>query len=255
MKSVMFKKSVVYATLLAAAMASGQASAAAISLSNSDFESGLTGWNTIGAVATTPSTTVTTHDNIVWTIGAAGSAMAQLQSSGSTIGSIESILGLAAGSLNALNTNANDGDLTNGSALYRAFSASAGDSISFAWDYVATDYIPFNDPAFALLIGPDASIEVLASIHGLGMAVGTSGHSGWQTFSETLDVTGDYTIAFVTTNDKDTVLNSHLFIDNVAGSCNPTCPPPVNNVPEPGSMALAGLALAGFAATRRRKSV
>jgi len=233
---------------------SASAFAAPISLSNADFETGdLSGWNTIGNVAATPSTSVTTYDSTLWTISAAGTTMAQLNSNGADVGTIESTLGLAAGTLQALNTNPNGGSLTNGSALYRSFTANAGDSISFAWDYVARDYVPYNDPAYAILIGPNVSVTVLASIHGLGQAVGTSGHSGWQTFSETFTVGGTYTLAFVTTNDKDQILDSALFIDASAGSCDPQCPPPVD-IPEPGSMALLGLGLLGLAAAKKRKS-
>ncbi len=247
------KQSLLCAALAAGALVAGQAVAAPLSLSNADFETcDLSGWSTLGSVFATPSTSVTTFDSTNWSIFAAGTAMAQLNSNGATLATIESTLGIVSGTLNALNTNPNGGGITNGAALYRSFTAQAGDSISFAWDYVARDYIPFNDPSFAILIGPDSSIDVLATINGLGQAVGTSGHSGWQTYSKTFATTGDYTLAFVTTNDKDTVLDSALFIDATAGSCNPTCPPPINKVPEPGVLALTGFAALNAFALRRR---
>lgn len=252
MNSSSLKKLFAFGALSIAAV---QANAAPITWANSDFEAGnLSGWSTIGNVSATPSTTVTTYDNVVWSIGAAGTTMGHLVSNGSSIGNIETTLGLASGTLNALNTNVNGGNLTNGSALYKTFSANAGDSITFSWDYVATDYIPFNDPAYALLIGANSSVSVLASIHGLGQAVGTSGHSGWQTFAANFATAGTYTLAFVTTNDKDTILDSHLFIDSTSGSCTPKCPPPVG-VPEPSGLMLFGLGLLGLGAMRKRKLV
>ena len=242
---------------LLAASASLSAVAAPIILPNADFETGnLNGWSTLGTVIATPSTTVTTSGAVVppvtYTISAAGTTMAQLISSGSSIGAIEVGLGLSSGTLQALNTNPNGGTLTDGSALYQTFTANAGDTISFAWNYVATDYIPFNDPAYAILIGSSADVQVLASIHGQGVAVGTSGNSGWINYNATFASSGTYTLAFVTTNDKDTILDSVLHIDATAGSCVPNCPP-LNEVPEPGTLAIVGLGLAALGASRKRK--
>lgn len=248
----------VSAITLGAFLCASTAIAAPIVLTNAGFETGdLSGWTALGpTVVATPSTNVVTFDSTNWVITAHDNWMAKLNPDGVGVATIEAALGVAAGSLNALNTNANGGSITDAAAIYQNFSGNAGDNLSLFWDYVATDYIPFNDPSFAIVIAPDGSVDisVLASIHGLGIDVGTSGHSGWQEFSYDLTQTGDYKVAFVVTNDKDQVLDGVLFIDDQPGSCQPACPPPVTGIPEPATMGLLGAGLVGLAWLRRRRA-
>lgn len=137
--------------------------------------------------------------------------------------------------LQGLNSN---GPLTNGAGIYQDFTGNAGDVVTMFWDYVARDYIPFNDPAFALIRQPDGSVqtEVLASIHDGGLEVGTSGHARWQEFNFTLTQSGVHRIGFAVTNDRDTVLNAALFLDNEEGgsSAEPGRTPSFPVLPNPG---------------------
>ena len=234
MDKLQFKKSMLCRALpVVMVVASTQmASAAPITLINQDFETGdLTGWNTLGQVTAAGLTNVTTSNGTNYEITPNGTTMAFLDSFGATVEEIESFLGLSTGSMSAaVSDQAQDGstyNLTNGSAISQSFIANAGDTIDMSWNYAARDYIPFTDPSFAILSAPDGTtfIDVLAST-GPGLVTGSDGISGVFSFAQQLDQTGEYTLAFAVTNSSDTVLNATLFIDNAAGTCNPSCNPP-----------------------------
>lgn len=104
---------------------------------------------------------------------------------------------------------------------------------SFDWFFQATDALPYNDYSFFNIGAGNVTLASVAS-------VGSSGNSGLQTLNLGTAYTGS--ITFGVYNDIDSIADSTLTISNVATA-----------VPEPSSLALLGLGIAGLAFTRKRK--
>lgn len=167
-----------------------------------DFEGHLDRWQVLGAVEFGDAD----YFDVVPT---SGSQEVCLTASGAAQSEIESFLGLAAGSLDGLGSAATDG-----AAIKTSLSHAPGQvEVSFDWNFVADDYLPFNDFSFYVSAG-DEVLAKLASISD----VGSYGSSGWQTQTFTLTVpeSGVLDIGFGICNDSDMSADSFLFVDNIS---------------------------------------
>lgn len=217
--------------------------AAVITLTNQGFELGnVSGWSTSGDVSAGGTTVINS-----WTVGPAGSYMAILSSTdggGSSVASLESFFGVTSGLLSG---GLPPGSATNGSGIYQDFSGNAGDTVTMYWAYVATDYNPFNDPAFAVVTGPGVEqLTVLASIWNGGSTVGSYGATGWHAFTYVLPSAGNYRLGFGVVNTDDDIVPGYLFLDDAPGTLTG------GEIPEPGTLALLGAGLAAIGLLRRR---
>lgn len=246
----------VVAVALLALLALTLASASAFP--NQGFESGLAGWSSVDTtVVGTQTVNVSCGSTgaLTWTVSpfADGSQMARLAPA-STIMSTAAWaqLGLSAATITYLNgvfPNSTDYAI-----VYRDLDLVAGDSFVMAWNYVATDYAPFNDGSFVTLINVSDATAPLPLINGLvgdlqvlGVTVdngtgtyvtGDCGSTGWQTTSFEVRYTGTYRLGFAAFNLTDTVRSPIVFVDEAAGGTlrngedfppippSPTPPPP-----------------------------
>lgn len=180
----------------------------------------------------------------------------------------------------------------NGSLLRSSvFSANAGDSLDFWFNYITSDGGNFTDYAWARLLSPDltqvamlftartspsgnivpgsdlpgieATIDPLTvtiigshpSWSPLGSDSGGCfdtgcGYTGWINSKYTIAIAGNYILEFGVANWDDDSYQSGLAFDGITVGGRPID----NPVPEPASLALVGLGIAGLAWRRRRSA-
>lgn len=232
--------------MLAAALG---AQAAVITLNNHGFELGnASGWTTSGIVNVQATATIAAGPN-TWLYGPAGSFMAVLSAGEGfdmpSVASLETFFGVTPGLLSG---GLPPGTATVGSGIYQDFSGNAGDTVRMYWAYAATDYAPYNDPAFVVVTGPGVEqLTVLASIDNGGITVGSYGATGWQSFIYTLPATGAYRLGFGVVNTGDSIVPGYLLLDNAAGTFS-------GEIPEPGAFVLVGAGLLALGALRLRRT-
>lgn len=243
-ESNMKNKILALAVVTASAGFCTSAMAAPAQLANQGYEAGLEGWISSGDVTATSESTVATGPGD-WIITPHQTQMAQLNSNSTEVQELDTFFGLNAGTIDAALT----GDVTNGAGIKQSFTGLAGDTLTQYWDFVARDYIPFNDSAFVVING---QVTVLASIENGGIEVGDYGYTGWQSFSYTLPADGTYTVGFGVVNMQDTALDGVLFLDNQAGDARFV---PASTIPEPEAYAMLLAGLAFISVMTKRKSL
>jgi len=235
---------------LAAASSSAQ-------VANGDFESGLAGWATIGdaslVAAPAPfgsqlwltTASVLDQDDSPLAAGAlnrSGTAAVDLFSSNA----LTAFFGLSPTGLDP--DPAAGIQAIEGSAARQSFSASAGDVLSFRWNFGTSEQGDLAQGDYGFLV-IDGEIKVLArpSDATLAGSFGNALQTGYASYSVTLGTTGTHTLSFGVVDVGDISVTSTLAIDGVT----------ITAVPEPASWAtmLAGLvALSAFGRARSRRS-
>lgn len=202
---------------------------------NGSFEQGLFGWQSTKSVGSINSSIgVNPTDGYFQT--------SLVTNSSASAASIEKFLGLTRGSLSTLGNGVANG----GAAIKQTFTASAGDVVSFDWNFLTDEGTPNarnNDFAFFSLTGltelADTKVSFVDSLSPFRE------ETGYQTTSYNITTAGTYTLGFGVINSGDRKVQSGLLVDNVSSE----------PVPEPASMLgiLAFGALGGKKLLKRKQ--
>lgn len=184
-----------------------------------------------------PAVTATT-----WTFAPYGSYAAALQPNTSvTFDQATAALGLSAGDNTALKTMMNQqaaasgfgaGNPTDAAWITKTVNLTAGITYTMSWNYIGTDYVPFNDGSITSLVYEGSGSSTVTVNNGVGnyallgftnpgtgdYSTGTFGSTGWQMSTYQVSVTGQYRLGFAVFNLDDMGLSPVLLIDSQPGS-------------------------------------
>ena len=178
-----------------------------------------------------------------WQFSAYGNNMLALQpgpsNQWSTVGTT---LGLTSTQITSLSTllqqqaqtsGFGSGSITNSAFVHRTVTLTAGTTYQMAWNYIGTDYVPFNDGSITTLVGTGATAGVTPTVNNytqnyalLGFtnpgtgdySAGTFGSTGWQVSTYSVPTSGDYQLGFAVFNLDDTGLSPVLLVDDLQGA-------------------------------------
>ena len=203
------------------------------------------GWssNGSGVAVTTGVQNYSPGGGKTWTINPYGSYMGSIQPGTGSVSfdSTTASLGLTSvensAIKNYLSYQANNGGggnptPTNSSWIKQRVTLQVGTTYSIAWNYLSTDYTPWNDGSMITLTHATNS-NVTPTLNNkqqryglLGFtnpgtgeyATGSYSSTGWQVAVFTVPETGDYDLGFTSFNLGDQSLSPILFVDQVQGS-------------------------------------
>ena len=201
-----------------------------------------TSWSSSGSGAqvTTGVTNYCPGGGKCWTITPYGQYMLSIQAGGDspTFDNAATSIGLTSTDINAIkayltyqsqNGGGGNPTPTNASFVKRSVFLEAGKTYTYAWNYLSTDYTPYNDGSLVAITGGPGNATVNNETSGYALlgftnpgtgnyATGSYGSTGWQLIQFTVSATGTYTLGFMSFNLGDTALSPILFIDEVTGS-------------------------------------
>lgn len=195
------------------------------------FEDDLSKWNVNGLITLKTQSVINTDVN-VWTILPRYEQMAELVPAGAegAFGNMADTLSLSAESRNYIT--GLFPNITNTTYIYRDIELSAGEEFTMGWNYVSTDYEPFNDASLVSLVNIDdpsrqpiingyySEVSILgATVAGTGnYSTGSYGSTGWQLAEFKAIYPGTYRLGFAVYNLDDTAYNPYLFLDDWRGT-------------------------------------
>ena len=178
-----------------------------------------------------------------WVFGPYGNKAALLQPSGnisfdSAMGSVGLTTTQSASIKTMLTQQAvasgnGSGNPTNAAWITRSVTLSANTVYTMSWNYIGTDYVPFNDGSITSLVytgsdpAPTITVNNSAGNYALlgftnpgtgDYSTGTFGSTGWQISTYEVSTTGTYTLGFAVFNLGDTALSPVLLVDSQPGS-------------------------------------
>lgn len=124
------------------------------------------------------------------------------------------------------------GTPTDASWITKVVTLTAGTTYTMSWNYLGTDYVPFNDGSITSLVYQGSGSAPVITVNNgvskyalLGFtnpgtgdySTGTFGSTGWQVSTYQVSVTGTYLLGFVVFNLDDTSLSPVLLIDSQPG--------------------------------------